>query len=244
MPGLKRVLTILLIVFGPVCILYFLAKNLRNKFIVLPYIGQYDYTYDDNGNPTDSIPYRIPDFELTKFDGTPITRDSIKGKIIVLSTIQPKCPDIDECGMSFYIFNELFFKVLSKNQDNYGDVKILTILTDINGKAIIEGPNEELTEQIEEYDPAIWWMTYGDPTPLFSWEYYGMNFMEHTSEKKNGEIGKYAFPNSLVIIDQKGNIRGVSGAKKDSDIRNFFDMLKLLKKADFDKDWEERHRND
>ncbi|MEO9534185.1 MAG: hypothetical protein ABJG68_04250 [Crocinitomicaceae bacterium] len=244
MPGLKRVLTILIIVLGPVCILYFLAKNLRNKFIELPYIGQYDYTYDDNGNPIDSIPYSIPEFQLTKFDGTPITKDSTDGKIIVLTTIQPNCPDLDECGMSFYIFNELFYSVLIKNQANYGDVKILSILTDVDGNPVHEGPSEKLLEEMEEYDPNVWWMAYGDPNPLFSWDYYGKDFMEYEAEKKNGEIGKYAFPNSLVIMDQKGCIRGVSGAKKDSDIRNFFDMVKLLKKADFDRDWEERHKND
>lgn len=243
MPGWKRIVTILLIVLGPGCIIYFLAKNLRNKFIELPYIGQYDYTYDDKGNVTDSIPYHIPDFELTKFDGTTITRDSIKERFIVLSTIQPKCPALDDCGMSMYIFNELFFSKLVKNQDNYGDVKVLSILTDIDGNAINEGPSEELLEQMEDYDSDIWWMCYGDPTPLFSWDYYGKNFMDYDATRSDGEIGLHAFTNSLVIIDQEGCVRGVSGAKRDSDIRNFFDMLKLLKKVEFDEDWKKRHQN-
>jgi hypothetical protein len=37
-----------------------------------------------------------------------------------------------------------------------------------------------------------------------------------------------------VLIDDKGFIRGVTGAKTDTHIRNFFDMLKLLKKEEFD----------
>jgi hypothetical protein len=92
-----------------------------------------------------------------------------------------------------------------------------------------------LKDEVAAYDPSIWWMTYGDPTPLFSFDYYGKNFMQHKAEIQAGEIGDYAFTNSLVILDQEGHVRGVSGAKRDSDIRNFFDMLKLLKKEDFDK---------
>lgn len=46
-----------------------------------------------------------------------------------------------------------------------------------------------------------------------------------------------------MLIDQDGHIRGVTGAKKDSDIRNFFDLLKLLKKEDFDERWEAEHPN-
>lgn len=229
---------------GPGSIIYFLAKNLKNKFVELPYLGQYDYTYDSDSVAIDSTAFIIPDFNLTNFDGVPITRDSIEDKFIVLSTIQNTCPLMEDCAMSMYHFNELFFSKMVNNQGNYGNVKVLSILTDDDGNPVPEGPSEYLREEMEEYDQSIWWMCYGDPTPLFSWEYYGMNFMEHESTAKDGEIGKYAFVNSLVLIDQKGCVRAVSGAKKDSDIRNFFDMLKLLKKEDFDKKWEEKKKNE
>ena len=235
MPGFKRVLTILLIVLGPGIVIYILATNLRNKFVDLPYLGEWTYTYDDNGNALDSTAFVLPDFTLTKFDGTVINRDSIKDKFIVLSTIQPMCPDLDSCGMSMFLFEEIFYSQLVKNQKNYYDVKVLSILTTNNGETVEQGPSFKLKEEVANYDPNIWWMTYGDPTPLFSWEYYGMNFMDQPSSLENGEIGKHAFVNSLVLIDKKGHVRGVSGAKRDSDIRNFFDLVKILKKEDFDK---------
>jgi hypothetical protein len=243
MPGWKRVLTILLIVLGPGSVIYFLAKNLKNKFVVLPHLGEYDYSYDSDGNAIDSTAFVIPEFSLTKFDESVINRDSIDDKFIVLTTIQQNCPLMDECGMSMYHFDELFFSKMVKNQGNYGNVKVLSILTDENGQPIPEGPSDYLLEETAEYDEDIWWMCYGDPTPLFSWEYYDKNFMEHEASPAEGEIGQFAFVNSLVLIDQEGSVRGVSGAKKDSDIRNFFDMLKLLKKEDFDKQWEEREKN-
>jgi len=234
MPGWKRVLTVLVIVFGPGAVIYFLAKNLENKFVKLPYLGT-TYEYDDDGKIIDSTLHVVPDFELTRFDGTTINRDSIAGKFIVLSTLQPRCPELDSCGMSMYLFDEIFFRKLEKNQGNYGNVKVLSILTDYNGDSISKGPSQKLQEEVAQYDPSIWWMTYGDPTPLFSFDYYGKDFMLHESVDEAGEVGPYAFINSLVLLDQEGHVRGVSGAKRDSDIRNFFDMLKLLKKEDFDK---------
>lgn len=243
MPGWRRVLTILLIVVGPGCIIYFLAKNLKNKFIELPYLGQTEYISNEQGEVIDSINFSVPDFELTRFDGVPINNDSIAGKFIVLTTLQQACPELDSCGMGIYLFNQLFFKKLIKNQKNYGNVKVLSVLTDLDGNAIPGGPNDYLKEAMSEFDPSIWWMTYGDPTPLFSWEYYDMNFMDHPATPDNGEVGSFAWINSIVLLDDKGHVRGVSGAKKDSDIRNFFDMLKLLKKEDFDRKWEEEHKN-
>ncbi|MCB9224417.1 MAG: hypothetical protein H6582_09595 [Crocinitomicaceae bacterium] len=234
MPGFKRVLTILLIVLGPGIVIYILATNLRNKFVDLPYLGEWTYTYDENGKATDSSAFIVPEFELTKFDGTVINRDSIRDKFIVLTTMQPMCPEMDSCGMSMYLFNEIFFAKLVKNQSNYSDVKVLSILTTVDGDSISTGPTEKLKEEVAGYDPGIWWMTYGDPTPLFSWDYYGKNFMDQPASAESGEIGKKAFVSSLVLIDKVGHIRGVSGAKRDSDIRNFFDLIKILKKVDFD----------
>lgn len=243
MPGWKRVLTVLVIVLGPGAVIYFLATHLKNKFVELPYLGEWTYEYGADSSIVDSTAFVLPDFSLTKFDGTPITRDSIEDKFIVLTTIQPMCPELDECGMSMYLFNEIFFEKLRKNQSNYGNVKVLSIYTDENGQPIPEGPSEKIREEMAEYDDNIWWCASGDPTPLFSWEYYGKNFMEHEADEKSGEIGEFAFTNALVLIDREGHVRGVTGAKRDSDIRNFFDLLKILKKAEFDENWEKEHPN-
>jgi hypothetical protein len=241
MPGWKRVVTILLIVCGPGTVIYLLATGLSNKFIELPYLGEWNYRYDADSNKVDSTAYVIPAFKLTKFDGSIINRDSIKGKYIILSTVQQLCPELEDCGMSQYVFNEILFKEIVKNKDHYANVRVLSILTDENGNPINEGPSEKLGEEMQQYDSNMWWAAYGDPTPLFSWEYFGKDFMKHESTPSLGEIGSNAFVNSLVLIDKKGHIRGVSGAKRDSDIRNFFDLLKVLKKAEFDDNWEKEH---
>lgn len=231
----KRLLLVLLIFLGPGSIIYFISRTVSNHFIKLPYLG-YEYVLDSNGKKVDSTAYRIPDFTLTKFDGTPITRDSIKDKFIVLSTIQNGCPTISECGFSLFHFNEIFFHKLVKNQKNYGNVRVISILTDVDGNPI-NNISKKLKEEMYEYDTTgIWWMATGDITPFYNFNYYGDKFINYPSSdsKLDGEIGTKAFTNSLVLIDDKGYIRGVSGAKTDSHIRNFFDMLKLLKKVEFD----------
>lgn len=229
----KRLILVLIIFLGPGAIIYFIAKTVSNHFIELPYLG-YEYELDSVGNKKDSTAYQIPNFNLQKFDGTPITRDSIKGKFIVLSTIQNTCPTMAECGFSLFHFNEIFFHKLVKNQESYGNVRVLSILTDIDGNPVSE-VSEKLKEEMYEYDTTgIWWMATGDVTPFYNFNYYGDKFMNQPSSPKDGEIGTKAFTNSLLLIDDKGYIRGVSGAKTDSHIRNFFDMLKLLKKVEFD----------
>ena len=58
--------------------------------------------------------------------------------------------------------------------------------------------------------------------------------MDLPATATNFEIGQKAFVNSLLLVDQNKHIRGFTGAKRDSDIRNFFDLLKILKKVEFD----------
>ena len=152
----KRIILVLIIMLGPGSIIYFISKTVSNHFIKLPYI--YDYVYDAQGNKIDSTAYQVPDFTLTKFDGTPITRDSIDGKFIVLSTIQNGCPNMQECGFSLFHFDEIFFHKLVKNQKNYGNVKVVSILTDINGVPVNE-PSEKLRQEMQPYIITDSWLS-------------------------------------------------------------------------------------
>jgi hypothetical protein len=94
---------------------------------------------------------------------------------------------------------------------------------------------DRLKDEMSEYSKSgIWWMATGDVTPFYNFNYYGKKFIDHAAAPKAHEIGTKAYTNSLVLIDDKGFIRAVTGAKTDTHIRNFFDMLKLLKKEEFD----------
>jgi hypothetical protein len=230
----KRILLVMLIMLGPGAIIYFISKTVNNVFIIPPYLG-YEFDLDSNGNKIDSVAYTVPEFSLTTFDGEAITKKDIEGKFIVLTTLQNECPDMSQCGMSVYHFNEIFFEKLVKNQDHYGNVRVISILTDVDGNPI-EKPTQKLLDEMVQYDTTgVWWMTTGDVTPFYNFNYYGDKFVNHLASNKDGEIGLKAYTNSIVLIDDKGFIRGVTGAKTDSDIRNFFDVLKLLKKVEFDR---------
>lgn len=232
MDRFKRLGVILLIFLGPGSVIYFISKTFSNHFIKLPYIGT-QYTYNELGEKKDSTLFEIPNFELTKFDGSLINKDSLLGKFTILTTIQNECPGMDECGLGIYLFNEILYHKMLKNADNYHNVRVLSILTDGNGFPV-DQPTKKLTDYMSGYDQSMWWLATGDPLPLYSFDYYGDIFSNHLASNDLGEIGTQAFTSSLVLIDDKGHIRGVSGAKSDTDIRNFFDMLKLLKKEEFD----------
>lgn len=237
----KRIFLLLIVLLGPGSIIYFISKTVSNHFVELPYLG-YEYTLDAQGRKIDSAAYQIPPFTLTKFDGTPVTRDSIDGKFIVLMTIQNGCPNLAECGFSLFHFDEIFFHKLVKNQKNYGNVRVISILTDVDGNPVAE-PSEKLRDEMYNFDTTgIWWFTTGAVEPFYNFNYYGDKFINQPASKDAGEIGLKAFTNSLVLIDDKGFIRGVSGAKTDTHIRNFFDMLKLLKKEEFDRKQAEKKK--
>ena len=236
MPGLKRLGLMILVLFGPGSLIYFLAKTVNNKFVQLPYIGQHEYVYDDNGKKIDSTLYTLPKFEFTTLEGRKITNNSIRNKFVVITTLQNSCPD--DCGVFLFHFQELFYKKLEDNQDSYDDVVILSILTDHDGNPVAE-PTEKFIDEIhaiENYDKDLWWVTTGDPKPIFSFEYLGKNFYDLPSTPDNDEVGSKAFINSLLLIDKESHIRGFTGARSFSDISNFFDLLKVLKKVEFDEE--------
>ena len=236
MPGLKRLGLMIIVLFGPGSLIYFLAKTVNNKFVELPYIGEHQYQYDENGNKIDSILYTLPPFELTTLEGKKITNNSIKNKFVVVTTLQNSCPD--NCGTFLFHFEELFYKKLEDNQDSYDNVIILSILTDHEGK-LEEQPTEKFVEEmhtIENYDKDLWWITTGDAKPIFSFNYLGKNFYDLPSTPNNDEVGSKAFINSLLLIDKEQHIRGFTGARSYSDISNFFDLLKILKKVEFDEE--------
>ena len=237
-PGFKRVIAIILIFLGPGMIIWWIAHTFKNHFLEIPYLG-YEYTYDESGKAIDSVPYKIPDIQLTSFDGSPITRDSIQDKFIILTTIQDNCPDFEECGLGVYVFNEIIFSTIVEHPSSYSNVRVLSLLTDQDGNPD-STISQRLREEMASYDKNFWWFATGENLPFYNFNYYGRKFNEHEATSAEGEIGSNAFTSSLVLIDRKGHIRGVTGAKKDADMRNFFDLLKLLKKEEFN---ENREKN-
>ncbi|MFD1553779.1 hypothetical protein DNU06_09680 [Putridiphycobacter roseus] len=232
MPGLKRLGLLILVLFGPGLLIYFFAKNLTNKFIKLPYIGAPTITANTDGT-SDTIPYQIPFFEFKNEFGQTINSRTTQNQFLVFSTIQNACPDT--CGIYLFHFNELFYDKIQKNKDNYNNVKLYSILTDVNGNAI-EHPSKRLLETLANLnrDTSVWQILIGDPKQIFDFNYNGSNFSELPATASNFEIGEKAFVNALLLVDRTKHIRGFTGAKRDSDIRNFFDLLKILKKVQFD----------
>ena len=232
MPGLKRLGLLILVLFGPGLLIYLFAKTLSNKFIDLPYLGK--HTVIDNGSDSkDTVYYQIPDFEFKTSAGEIVSTESTGDQFLIFTTIQNTCPDT--CGLYLFHINELFYKKLKKNKDSYSNVRLYSILTDENGNSI-DSPSEKLIEELEaiNVDTSIWKIVIGDPNQVFSFDYNGVDFFNLPATASNYEIGTKAFVNSMLLIDRERHIRGFTGAKRDSDIRNFFDLLKILKKIEFD----------
>lgn len=231
MSGLKRLGLILLILLGPASFIYLIAKFFNNQFIDLPYLGKTTYVYNDNHEVVDSTLYTVPPFELQMVNGEKtITQNSIKHQFVILTTLQNSCPDT--CGVYTFHFETIMYEVMKNTPSTYSNVKIISVLTDFYGNPV--EPTDKFVEFSKEYDSNLWWICKGDPSPLFHFEYNGNQFDEMASDPDNNELGTKAFINSLVLIDKEGHYRGFSGARRDSDIRNMFDLLKVLKQKEYD----------
>ncbi|MFK8044999.1 MAG: hypothetical protein AB8B72_05865 [Crocinitomicaceae bacterium] len=232
MPGLKRLGLMILVFFGPGLIIYFFAKNINNKFIQLPFIGEYTVVENPSGE-NDTIQYRIPYFQFKTVSGEIVNSNTTANEFLIFTTIQNSCPDT--CGVYLYHFNELFYDKVKKNKDNYNNVKFYSILTDENGNSINK-PSSKLLEALSvlKQDTSVWQIVIGNPAQVYDFNYNGSDFLKLPATSSNFEIGKKAFVNSLLLVDREKHIRGFTGAKRDSDIRNFFDLLKILKKVEFD----------
>lgn len=232
MAGLKRLGLLLLVLLGPGSIIYFFAKSVSNKFIELPYIGPIT-VIDDGQGGKDTLQYKVPPFAFKTLDGQKVSSETTEDQFIIFTTIQNSCPDT--CGIYLFHFTELFFDKVKKNKDNYSNVRFYSILTDEHGAAV-SNPSSKVLEALEvlERDTSIWKIVTGDPAQIFSFDYNGQDFMSLPATESNYEIGSKAFVNSLLLMDRDRHLRGFTGAKKDSDIRNFFDLLKILKKVEFD----------
>lgn len=236
MPALKRLGLMILVLFGPGLLIYFFAKTLNNKFVKLPYLGTQTLIKNSEGN-LDTLEYKVPPFSFNTVDGRVVNERTTQNQFLIFTTIQNGCPDT--CGLYLFHFNELFYEKVKNNKDSYNNVKFYSILTDENGNALSE-PSSKLKEVLStmDQDTSIWQVLVGDPSQIFSFDYNGTNFMSLPASETSFEIGNKAFVNSLLLVDRKKHIRGFTGAKRDSDIRNFFDLLKILKKVEFD---ENRH---
>lgn len=202
----------MIILFLPAIFMLIFSKGCTSKFRVLDTYGS------------------VGEFEFTDSEGNKITNKDFKGKIIIYTTIQNECPNLDSCGINIWQIDQQIYQNLYENHKrSLGHVYIVSIVTDTKGNPAEITPELmfKLKEKVHHYDPKIWKIVEGDPRAVYDVERNHLNLYE---KRDAAFIGNRMFLESLVLVDWNGNRRLVRYGKTESMVRDFHDGFTLLEK--------------
>ena len=209
----KRILAFL-ILFGPAFILVFIStRGCNHKFKQLA-----DYGAAVN-------------YEFKDATGKAYVAKDFKNQIVLVTTLQESCPD--SCAVSFWHLNHLIYQYVRKYKKKFGSVRIISFVTDGEGNPVkdLSSVNDMLVDQVEGYDPEIWYLASGDPEKVFDFEHNGEKLL-----KKGDEFfGGHAYQELMLLLDRDNHLRMVLSGKSEGMIRRMKEHVALLQKQ-YDKD--------
>ena len=182
----------------PVSFMYLLAKGKTNTNY-LQYYGK-----------TEALAKVTPikDFEFMTLDSTLFTKENVKGKTLVVSTLIPSCPTV--CPV---LFKQIKFLVYDKiaNKKDLKDVVFISHLLDTTG--IIPDLKSFVSEQ--DLDPEKWVFVTGKENPIYDID---LPFDTITGKSDNllhsevpGDvtIGGKTYYKFILLIDKYQKVRGM-----------------------------------
>lgn len=207
--GRMKVIFAFLLLFGPAFILvFFSTRGCEHKFKEL----------EDYGAAID--------YSFTNSKGEQFSSKDFEDQVVLVSTIQPTCPD--SCAVSVWHLDQLIYQKIRKNKNEVGSVKLISYVTDGNGKPSdeIEDVEEMLYDRIEGYDPEVWMIVSGDPKSLYNFENNDQSLLQQGDEYYGGE----AFQELMLLLDRKNHLRMVLSGKTEGMIRRMYQHVALLLK--------------
>lgn len=217
--GRTRRFLVFLILFGPALILIFIStRGCNHKFKVLEDYGE------------------VASYVFTDAEGKEHNSKDFKGKVVLINTLQPTCPD--SCAISFWHLDQLIYQHVRKNKKKLGSVRIISFVTDGAGKPLkdLSGVNEMIRDNVEGYDPEIWFLAAGDPKNVFDMTSNGQSLLQEGEEYFGGN----AYQELQLLVDTRNHLRMVLPANSEGMIRRMKEHIALLRKQ-YDK--EKAHAN-
>lgn len=208
--GRIKVVYTFLLLFGPALFLILIAtRGCQHKF----------KTLDDFG--------AVKKYAFTDAYGKQHTSSEFKDKIVILTTIQEKCPD--SCAVSFWHLDQILYQQIRKNnRKKFKQVRIISFATDGNGKALkdLSTIQQMLKDQVEEYDPNIWIVAQGDSKSIYDISHNGHSLLQKGTKFYGGE----GYQELMLLLDKQNHLRMVLSGKSEGMIRRMREHLSLLQK--------------
>lgn len=208
--GRLKVFYAYLLLLGPAFLLIFIStRGCEHKF----------KTLDDYGA---AINYKFVDAR-----GKDFTSKNFKGEVVVITTIQEKCPD--SCAVSFWHLDQAIYQHIRKNKaKKMKKVRLISFATDINGKPITDLTTIQqfLYDNVEGYDPDVWILASGNVREIYNFKQNNQTLLKEGDEYFGGQ----AFQELILLLDKKNHLRMVLSGTTEGMIRRMKEHIALLQK--------------
>lgn len=173
----------------------------------------------------------IPKYTATTLDGSVISNETFKNKIVIYSVLNETCPK--ECAISLWDFNQQIFRFVKENPNKLKDVVIVSFVVDKDGKPVkdLSTMKQILEFNVLEYNPKIWILATGNAQELYNIEHNKQNLSKIEGEEYFGGKAYYSL---LLLGDKENQLRMAFKGDSESMVRKFQQHLTLLLK-EYDK---------
>ena len=204
----KRILLALLLI-GPACVLLLVSsRSCEHNFLELDVMAE------------------MPTYSFQDINGKTYTNETLKGNVVIFTTIQKTCPD--SCSISIWNIDRNLFKYIRENKKKLGEIKIVSFVTDGQGNPAdnLEEIDFLLKDQVVAYDPKIWILAKGDARKVYDISRNGVKLLND----EKGHYGGDAYQELLLLVDKENYLRMVTKANIEDEVRKMYQSMALLEK--------------
>jgi len=215
--GRVKVGIAMFLLFGPAFLLILIStRSCEHKFKELPDFGAVEV------------------FEFTDIKGNKRSSKEFRGEIILITTIQPTCPN--DCSISISNVKLQIFDMLRGKKG----IRIISFVTDTDGKPVddLRTVEQMLQDDVNGYDPNVWVLAKGDPKKVYDLKKDNRSLLK---EMNSEGMDKQNFHELMLLIDRKGHLRMIRSGKQEGMVRQMKQHVSLLKKEYDIKKYNETH---
>ena len=206
--GKSKIVAILILVLPAFLLVFLSTRGCNHKFKELPNYGKaVDYHFEDGLGKN----YSSKDF---------------KGKVVVITTLQKTCPD--SCAVSMWHLDQAIYQHIRKNKKKLKLVKLISFVTDGKGNPVddVSTLTESLKDNVEGYDPSIWFLAKGNAKEVYNFKYNKQTLLKKGKDYFGGE----AYTELMLLLDKQNNLRMVNRGTSEGTIRRMYQHIALLQK--------------
>ncbi|HIA36932.1 MAG TPA: SCO family protein [Flavobacteriales bacterium] len=218
-----KLIVLFVILLSPALLYIGLTKG-KHNLLILPVFGPKEASSSIVNNKTvvDTIYHTIPAFSFTDQNGTTVTEETIKEKIVVVEYFFSKC-----MGICPKMRTQLIR--VQGHTEKMDDIILLSFTVD---------PENDTIEALNEYAQnagAIknrWHFLTGEKKALYGLARKGFFLGAQEGDKSLGEEA-FLHSDKFVLIDKEKRIRGYYTGTDIDDVDRLIDDIKLLKASEF-----------